>query len=168
MPPDAIARCLGLSPLPTAELFARGTFLEKSWIAQAHDADNIMRLRVVAEELRQRSTRDLPFVTEALTAEWFMLVLERGENRRDAPVDAYVWDLRTNKLLLSTRAKAEGSLVAARIAIGGVKPGNYATGAQTGAAQDCSIAGQLRALTGGASATFESKAPAPRESIGAH
>lgn len=167
MPPDAIARCLALSPLPTAELFARGSFLEKAWIQQAHDASDTMRLRVVAEELRQRSGRDLPFVSEALGAEWFMLVLERGENRRDAPVDAYLWDLRTNKLLLSARAKAEGTLVAARIAVGGVKPGNYASGAQSGAAQDCSIAAQLRALTGGASATFESKAPAPKEALGA-
>ena len=54
MPPDAIARCLGLSPLPAAELFARGSFLEKDWIEQAHEADSTMRLRVVAEEVSQR------------------------------------------------------------------------------------------------------------------
>ena len=149
MPPDAIARCLALAPLPAAELMARGSYLERGWIDRAREANSVLKLRVVAEELRQRSKRDLPFVTEALTAGWFMLVLERGENRRDAPVDVYLWEVATNKLLLSSRIKAEGALVAARIAVGGVKPGHYADNPQTGAAQDCSIASQLRALVDG-------------------
>jgi hypothetical protein len=164
-PPDAIARCLGLAPLPVAELFARGSFLEKDWIKRAHDADSVLRLRVVAEELKQRSARDLPFVGDAIGAQWFMLVLERGDNRRDAPVDAYLWDLRSNKLLLSTHAKAMGSLVSARIAVSGTKPSQYASGAQSGAAQDCSIASQLRALTGGGAATFASPPPTPRDAL---
>lgn len=159
--PDAIARCLGLAPLPVAELFAKGSFLEKDWIERARDADSVLRLRVVAEELKQRSIRDLPFVAETSTAQWFLLVLERGENRRDAPVDTYLWDLRSNKLLLSTHAKASGGLVAARIAVGGVKPGHYSTGAQTGAAQDCSIASQMRALAGEAPPSFASPLPTP-------
>jgi hypothetical protein len=165
MHPDAIARCLGLSPQPVAELFARGSFLEKDWIDRAREADSVLRLRVVAEELRQRSARDLPVVMEALPAAWFLLVLERGENRRQDPVDVYLWDLKSNKLLLSAPVKAEGSLVAARIAVGGVKPGNYASGAQTGAAQDCSIASQLRAMTGRGSATFASSPPEPRKAF---
>lgn len=163
--PDAIARCLGLAPLPVAELFAKGSFLEKDWIEQAREADSVLRLRVVAEELKQRSVRDLPFVAETSSASWFLLVLERGENRRDAPVDAYLWDLRSNKLLLSTRAKASGGLVSARIAVSGVKPGHYGTGAQTGAAQDCSIASQIRALAGEAPPTFASPPPAPNAEI---
>ncbi|MDB4976450.1 MAG: hypothetical protein JWN48_4791 [Myxococcaceae bacterium] len=166
MVPDAIGRCLGLSPQPVPELFARGAFLEKEWIKRADEADSVLKLRVVAEELRQRSERDLPFLAEAVGAQWFLLVLERGDNRRAAPVDAYLWDLRENKLLLSTRAKASGSLVAARINVGGVKPGNYASGAQTGAAQDCSIASQLRALAGEAPTTFEHAPPTPREALG--
>jgi hypothetical protein len=165
MPPDAIARCLGLAPASAAELFARGTFLEKSWIKQAEHPDSLMKLRVVAEEIRQRTKRDLPFVAEALKSQWFMLVLERGENRRDAPVDVYLWDLKTGKELLSSRVQAEGALVAARIVVNGVKPGNYATGAQTGAAQDCSIASQLRSLAGQPAATFEAAPPAPREAM---
>lgn len=164
--PDAIGRCLGLSPQPVPELLSRGGFLEKEWITRADEADSVLKLRVVAEELRQRSERDLPFLVEAVTAQWFLLVLERGDNRRSAPVDAYLWDLRENKLLLSTRAKGTGSLVAARIAVGGAKPGNYASGAQTGAAQDCSIASQLRALAGESPITFESKPPTPRAALG--
>lgn len=168
MPPDAIARCLGLAPMAAPELFARGAFLEKDWMSRAHEADSVLRLRVVAEELKQRSARDLPFLSEALSAQWYLLVLERGETRQQDPVDVYLWDLRSNKLLMSAQAKAEGSLVAARIAVGGVKPGHYASGAQTGAAQDCSIASQLRALTGGgAAAVFDSAPPEPRKAIGA-
>lgn len=165
MPPDAIARCLGLAPMPVPELFARGTFLEKSWIDQAKDADSVLKLRVVAEELKQRSARDLPFLAEAVGAEWFMLVLERGDNRRDSPVDTFLWDLRSNKLLLSTRAKAQGGLVSARIAVNGSAPGNYASGAQTGAAQDCSIASQMRSLVGEAAPTFASPVPEPRKAL---
>jgi hypothetical protein len=165
MPPDAIARCLGLNPSATPELLARGSFLEKSWIKRAENPESLMKLRVVAEEIRQRSKRDLPFVAEALKAQWFMLVLERGENRRDAPVDVYLWDLRKQQLLLSSRVQAEGALVAARIVVNGVKPGHYASGAQTGAAQDCSIASQLRSLAGSPAATFEAAPPTPREAI---
>jgi len=165
MPPDAIARCLGLAPLPVPELFARGGFLEKEWIERANDADSVLKLRVVAEELKQRSKRDLPFLADAVKAEWFFLVLERGDNRRDAPVDAFLWDLKSNKLLLSSHAKAKGTLVSARIAVSGSKPGNYASGAQTGAAQDCSIASQLRALAGEAPATFASPAPEPQKAL---
>ncbi len=152
LPPDAIARCLGLAPASAAELMARGSFLEKDWIQRAHDADSVLKLRVVAEELRQRGQRDLPVVAEAVSAGWFMLVLERGDNRRDAPVDVYLWELASDKLLLSSRIKAEGGLVAARIAVNGVKPGHYADQAQSGAAQDCSIASQLKGLVGEASA----------------
>lgn len=163
--PDAIARCLGLAPQPVGELFARGSFLEKQWITRAHDADSVLRLRVVADEMRQRSARDLPFVAEAVNAQWFLLVLEHGETRRDAPVDTYLWDLRSNQLLLSAHLKAEGGLVAARIAVSGVKPGQYASGAQSGAAQDCSIASQMRALTGGGGVAFESPTPSPRSAL---
>lgn len=164
-PPDAIGRCLGLAPLASAELFARGSFLEKGWIDRAKEADSVLRLRVIAEELRQRSGRDLPFVVEALGAQWFLLVVEQGDNRRVAPVDVYLWDLRSNKLLLSARTEAEGTLVAARIAVGGTKPGKYASGAQTGAAQDCSIASQLRALTGGGAASFRAPPPSPQDAV---
>ncbi|HEY6876880.1 MAG TPA: hypothetical protein VI299_02630 [Polyangiales bacterium] len=159
--PDAITRCLGLAPLSVAELFAKGSFLEKDWIERAREADSVLRLRVVAEELRQRSQRDLPFVADASTADWFLLVLERGENRRDAPVDTYLWDLRANKLLMSTRAKASGGLVTARIQVGGSKPGHYGDGAQTGAAADCSIASQMRTLAGELPPNFTSTPPTP-------
>jgi hypothetical protein len=161
--PDAIGRCLGIAPMSAGELLARGSFLTPAWIKQAEDADSLMKLRVVAEELRQRSERDLPTVLEALKAQWFLLALERGENRRDAPVDVYLWDLHSDQLLLRARTQASGALVTARIAVGGVKPGHYGTGAQTGAAQDCSIAGQLRAMVGGATPTFESQPPSPQQ-----
>jgi hypothetical protein len=163
---DAIAACLGLSPVWFPELYAHGTFLESRFIKQAESAESVMKLRVIAEELRQRTRRDLPFVVEALKAQWFMLALTRGDNRRDAPVDVYLWDLRNDALLLSGRAQADGMLVSARIAVTGQKPGQYASGAQSGAAQDCSIAAQLRELAGSAApVTFESEPPAPKAAL---
>lgn len=163
--PDAIARCLGLEPASVGELYARGSFLTSKWIEQADDADGVMKLRVIAEEIKQRSTRDLPFVATAVRSDWFMLAVERGENRRDAPVDMYLYDLRANKLLLRSRVKAEGALIAARIAVDGVKPGAYASGAQTGAASDCSIAAGLRELTGAKAATFGATPPEPQKDL---
>jgi hypothetical protein len=125
-----------------------------------------MANRVVAEELKQRSQRDLPFVAEALKAQWFLLVLEPGENRREAPVDVYLWELRSDALLLSARTQADGVLVSARIAVGGTKPGQYASGRQSGAAEDCSIAANLRAIAGaGGSAAFGSEPPSPRAAL---
>lgn len=166
MQPDAIGRCLGLTTVWFPEMYAHGTFLEERFIKQAEDADNLMKLRVVAEELRQRSQRDLPFVGEALKAQWFMLVLERGDNRRDAPVDVYLWDLRSDALLLSARTQADGVLVSARIAVAGTTPGQYASGRQSGAAEDCSIAAKLRAIAGaGGGAAFGSEPPTPREAL---
>jgi hypothetical protein len=163
---DAIAACLGLSPVWFPELYAHGTFLESRFIKQAESAESVMKLRVIAEELRQRTRRDLPFVVDALKAQWFMLALTRGDNRRDAPVDVYVWDLRNDALLLSGRAQADGMLVSARIAVSGQKPGQYANGEQSGAAQDCSIAAQLRALAGSADpVTFGSEPPAPKAAV---
>ena len=165
MEPDAIARCLGLTPRSVGEMYARGSFLTSEWISQAKETDNVMKLRVIAEEIRQRSERDLPFVAEAVRSQWLMFVLEHGENRRDAPVDVYLYDLRSNKLLLRDHVQAQGALVSARIAVAGVKPGHYASGAQTGAAQDCSIASDLRALTGKGAATFGAEPPTPKDAV---
>jgi hypothetical protein len=166
VPRDAIGACLGLSPVWFPELYAHGTFLEGRFIKQAETANSLMKLRVIAEELRQRTKRDLPFVVDALKAQWFMLALERGDNRRDAPVDIYVWDLRSDTLLLSARAHADGVLVSARIAVTGQQPGHYASGAQSGAAQDCSIAAQLRAIAGATTPpTFGSEPPAPQAAM---
>lgn len=163
---DAIAACLGLSPVWFPELYAHGTFLESRFIKQAESAESVMKLRVIAEELRQRTRRDLPFVVDALKAQWFMLALTRGDNRRDAPVDIYLWDLRSDSLLLSARTQADGMLVSARIAVAGQKPGQYASGAQSGAAQDCSIASQLRELAGAAApVTFGSEPPTPKAAL---
>lgn len=164
--PDAIARCLGLEPASVGELYARGSFLTSTWIERADEADSVMKLRVIADEIKQRSKRDLPFVATATGSDWFMLALEQGDNRRDAPVDMYLYDLRSNKLLLRSRVKAEGALVAARIAVEGVKPGAYASGAQTGAAQDCSIASGLRALAGSEATTFAATPPEPSKAYG--
>ena len=163
MGPDSITRCLGITPVSARSLYTQGTFLASEWITQAEETDNLMKLRVIEDELRQRTQRDLPGVATALESEWFLMVLERGENRRDHAVDAYLYDLRTNKLLLRSRMASEGQLIAARIVVDGVKPGAYSKGDQTGAAQDCSIASQLREIAGRPAAAVSAAAPKPRE-----
>jgi hypothetical protein len=165
LPPDAIARCLGVAPSSASELVTRGSFLDPAFIAQADAADTVMKLRVIAEELRQRSERDLADVGQALKAQWLLLVVERTESRHDGPVDVFLWDLRENALLLSERTEARGALVSARIAVGGSAPQGYAEGAQTGAAQDCAIANAVRALTGGAAPAFAAEPPTPRAAV---
>lgn len=163
MGPDAITRCLGVTPVSARGLYENGAFLAAEWIEQAETAESLMKLRVVEEELRQRTERDLPGVATALKSEWFLLVVEQGADRQQAPVDAYLYDLKSNKLLLRDRVQAEGQLIAARIAVAGVKPGAYSKGDQTGAAQDCSIASQLRELAGRPAAAVAAAAPNPRE-----
>jgi hypothetical protein len=165
LPPDAIGRCLGLSPADANDLLRRGTFLEPAFIAQAEDADSIMKLRVVAEEMRQRSERDLPALAEAVQAKWFLLSVERGESRQRGPVDVYLWDIDEDALLLSAHTESHGALVAARIAVGGVTPQAYPDGAQTGGAQDCAIANSVRAIAGGGAPAFASAPPTPRAAI---
>jgi hypothetical protein len=165
LPPDAIARCLGLAPADANDLLRRGSFLEPDFIAQAEEADSIMKLRVVAEEMRQRSERDLPTLAESLKAKWFLLAVERGESRQHGPVDIYLWDIDEDSLLLSAHTESHGALVAARIAVGGVTPQAYPDGAQTGGAQDCAIANSVRAIAGGGAPAFESAPPTPRAAV---
>jgi hypothetical protein len=94
----------------------------------------------------------VPIVSNLLRAEYFLLVVQQGENRRDAPVDVYLWDLRENRQLLRTRIQARGVLIPVRIdrMLPGVQvqaaPGVPAM--TSGGAHDCSIAAQIKAITG--------------------
>jgi hypothetical protein len=100
---------------------------------------------------------DVPVVVSMLQADWFMLVLQQGENRRDAPVDVFLWDLRRNRPLMRARIQGRGLLVPVRAHFEGVPSAPAAHRSLTsGAAQDCSIASQIRAMTGGEPLGFES------------
>jgi len=102
--------------------------------------------------LSRRIKADLPSVLGLTRSDWFMLVLQEGANRRDAPVRVYLWGLAEGELLLRARVQSQGVLLTTRI------HSKTTTGAppidpdrvQGGAAHDCSIASQLKALAEGA------------------
>ncbi|MCB9667146.1 MAG: hypothetical protein H6715_03380 [Myxococcales bacterium] len=145
---DSIPSCLGVSPGSVSDLYAKGNFLMPSWIERVDHTRNPVRLRVMDDELRRRARRDLPRVADLLKSDWFMLVLQHGENRRDNPVDVHIWGLRPTTHLLSTTIQADGMLVTAHNDINGRAPSRPQSEVKVGrgAANDCSIAAQLQKL----------------------
>ena len=67
-------------------------------------------------DLELRGKRDLPNLMAQIDSDYFLLVLQRGESRREEPVDVFLWDLRKDILLLSMRTVANGKLVPVRLA----------------------------------------------------
>lgn len=145
---DAITKCMGLTTASARGLFEQGEFLGESFTEDVGAPNSVMQLRVKDEVLARHIRVDLPSVLGLIDRDWFMLILQQGENRRDAPVEAYLWDLRQNRLLLRSEIQSRGALLGARIATGNAP--YFAEGPNTrdGAAHDCSIASQIRALTG--------------------
>lgn len=149
---DALTRCLGIAPASARGLFENGEFLMPEWLEQVREEPDFLRLRVLDEQLARNMAVDVPVVSNLLRAEYFLLVIQQGENRRDAPVDVYLWDLRENRQLLRTRIQARGVLIPVRIdrMLPGVDvqaaPGVPAM--TSGGAHDCSIAAQIKAVTG--------------------
>ncbi|MGF1465048.1 MAG: hypothetical protein ACFCGT_02840 [Sandaracinaceae bacterium] len=155
---DAITRCLGVSPMSLSGLYRQGDFLTPSWVEAVRTESDYNRLRVFEDQLRGHLRVDVPVVATTLQASWFLLVIERGESRATAPVDVYLWDLRRDQLLLKARIQGRGVLLPVQVAMPGVTPGARApaAGAESPGAADCSIAAQVRALTGHEAIELES------------
>ncbi len=152
---DAITRCLGIAPASARSLYALKGFLGPDLVERANATTDVMGLRVIDDELRRRMVRDLPPVSNLLQSDWFLLVLQRGDTRRDHPVDVYLWDLHTNQRLLSVRTQPNGMLVPVRIELPGVAAGpRLPQNLRSGGATDCSIAAQVKELTGEPVTTF--------------
>jgi hypothetical protein len=160
MEQDGITRCLGIAPMSVRGLYEKGYFLTPEWVDSVRDEPDMMRLRVLDDQLGRHIQVDAPVVLSMMQADWFMLVIERGENRRDHPVDVYLWDLRRNQQLLRARIQGNGLLVPVRLRFEGVTPAPAPGRPQlrSGGAADCSIASQIRALAGGEAIDFESGA----------
>lgn len=148
MSPDAITKCLGLSPLSLRGLYTHGAFLEPEFRDRIADADGMMRLRVVEDELSRHVTRDLSLVSSLMESRYFLLVIERGDNRRDAPVDVFLWDIPENRLRFRTRAEAAGLLLPVRIAMEGATRTARRPAIDSGGATDCSIAAKVKEALG--------------------
>ncbi len=143
---DAITRCLGVSPVSARGLYDLARFLEPAWADGLRQEQDTMRLRVLEDEMNRRLSRDVPLVRSMLRSHYFLLIVTRG-GRAEGVVDAYVWDLDRDQLLMSTRTRANGRLIPVRI---GESRGPWpsALDLSRSGAQDCSIAGSLRALAG--------------------
>ncbi|MFN9809998.1 MAG: hypothetical protein ACK6CU_10245 [Deltaproteobacteria bacterium] len=149
---DALTRCLGIAPASARGLFENGSFLMPEWLDAVRQEPDFLRLRVLDEQLARNMAVDVPIVSNLLRSGYFLLVVQQGDNRRDAPVDVYLWDLGENRQLLRTRIQARGVLIPVRIdrMLPGVQvqaaPGVPAM--TSGGAHDCSIAAQIKAITG--------------------
>lgn len=149
MEPDRITTCLGLAPPSARGLYEKGEFLMPAFLSQIEKQDSVLKLRVQDEMLSRRIRADLPSVLGLLRSDWFMLVLQEGADRRDAPVRVFLWDLTGGELLLRAQLKSQGVLLTSRILSQGTTrgPGPASQEVTTGAANDCSIASQLKQLT---------------------
>jgi hypothetical protein len=148
MTPDLIASCLGLAPTSARGLYENGEFLLPSYIEEVKKQTSVMHLRVQDEMLSRHIRADLPSVLGQMRSDWFLLVLQEGENRRDAPVRVFLWDLAHNDLLLRARVQSQGVLLTSHI-LSQASPARtpLPTERTTGAANDCSIASKLKQLT---------------------
>jgi hypothetical protein len=147
---DALTRCLGIAPASARGLFEQGGFLTRSWVDEVRSTSDFMRLRVLDEQLARSSEVDVPVIASLLRAEYFLLVLQQGASRRDSPVDVYLWDLRQERQLLRTRIRANGILLPVRLRFEGAPAGAAAPPPPlfSAGAHDCSIAAQIKAMTG--------------------
>lgn len=155
---DAIMRCLGIAPMNLRGFYEKGEFLTPEWVEAMRTEDDEMRLRVLDDQLRRHVQVDVPVLATMMQADWLMVVLQQGENRRDEPVDVFLWDLQRNQPLLRARIQARGLLIPVRLRFDGAGGSSSGAATQAGGAQDCSIASQIRALTGREAVEFESGA----------
>ncbi|QQR91567.1 MAG: hypothetical protein IPJ88_07555 [Myxococcales bacterium] len=145
---DSIPSCLGLDPSMGKYFYQKGSFLLPNWLKRIEGSYNKITLRTAEEELKRRSKQDLDKVAEMLKSDWLLLVIQHGDNRRDAAVDVRLWDLRAKQVLLQARVQANGMLIPARNAVGSIeRSGVNKVIIGKGAANDCSIATQLKELT---------------------
>lgn len=148
MEPDNIATCLGLAPASARGMYENGEFLLPGFIDGVKEQKSVMHLRVQDDMLSRRIRSDLPSVMGSLRADWFMLVLQEGDNRRDAPVRVFLWNLAQEELLLRARVQSQGILLSSHILSAGTNPSTgEITPRDTGAANDCSIAAALKRVT---------------------
>lgn len=163
MGPDAITRCLGIAPASLRRLYEGSGFVKREWLARVNETESVLRLRVIEDELNRHADRDLPVMTQLLDADYFLLVLQHGPNRRENPVDVYLWDLRRGDPLLRTRAQASGMLIPVRMRFEGVPRGTLRSRSADHAqgAADCSIAAHVKSITGEEPISFGSSISDP-------
>lgn len=147
---DGIASCLGIDTASLKSFYARMAFLDPEGLERLRHTEDMWKLRVHQDELKRRAERDMPALQRMLTSRYVWLVLQNGIDRRQHPVDVFVWRLPEGRLVLRTRIDAEGSLLHAHIG-SGRRTSNadnaVSSNAATNSAQDCAIAAALKNKT---------------------
>ena len=161
MEPDAISRCLGLGPVSLRGFYERLDVLDPAWFDEVQATDDVLRLRVLQEQLDVRIERDFPVMLDVARADYFMLTIQHGEDRRSAPVDVFLWDLQRREPLLRARVQARGTFIPARIAIGETPTGGAQRLPERAGLVDCSIASLVREVAGRPAAQVTSTMPTP-------
>jgi hypothetical protein len=100
--------------------------------------------------LARKIRTDLPAVMSLTKSDWLLLIVQQGDNRRDHPVDVFLWDLRSGAKLLGARIQAQGALMPARVRTAGAPAAPRLTedNLKGSGAIDCSIAMQIKQLAG--------------------
>jgi len=150
MDADVINACMGLAPVSARGLWQQGEFMAPEQVEKAKNERSVMDLRVIDEMLARKLRTDLPSVLSLTRSNWLLLVVQQGDNRRDQPVDVFLWDLRSDLKLLSARIQAQGALMPMRVRMQGAPgaPRLHAEDVEGSGAVDCSIAMQIKALAG--------------------
>lgn len=162
MEPDAIPRCLGITPVAMRTLYTKSELLKPEWLLRARGSRDTIRLRVRIDEVERFARRDLPVLRSIVESEYVLVSVVRGDTRETSAVDAYVFDARSGALRLATRTRAEGVLITGRIS-GYRAPTPSAAALAMSGAMDCSIASQIRTRTGefGAATASSASSPSP-------
>jgi hypothetical protein len=148
--PDVINACMGLAPVSARGLWQQGELFDERHVDEAKNERSVMHLRVMDEMLARKLRTDLPAVLSLTKSDWLLLVVQQGDNRRDQPVDVFLWDLRSGQKLLGARIQAQGALMPTRMRVQGAPgaPRLRAEDLQGSGATDCSIAMQIKELAG--------------------
>jgi hypothetical protein len=140
---DALTRCLGVAPMSARGLYEKGEFLSPAWLKKAQQTSSVMRLRVIDDELARHVRRDLPALGQMLQADWFLLVVDQPQR---TTADVFLWDLRTDRNLMSVRSAPAAGVVTARYgekSASNVRPQDNAK-VTAGAVFDCAVATEIK------------------------
>ena len=157
---DAIGSCFGVAPMSMRGMYLSDAPLQPSWVEEVRSAEDRRRLEALDYSIGRHVERELPLLVTMMQSQLFMLVIERGESRRAHPVDVFLWDLGREELLVRARVVSRGRLLSVRVRsedspnITRERRPNDTSGAV-----DCSIAQQVRAVTGEGVIELENAAP---------
>lgn len=144
---DAIGACLGLELIPLSALGDVPEVLTAKWLARSDDTNDMRRLSVREEQLRQAIDRELPRLRKRVPSDYFLLLVVQGKSRLEDPVDVFLWDLEHDRLVLRSRTENRGRLITVRSQIGPKSDAAKAEGDPIAVA-DCSIAAHIKAQLG--------------------